>query len=76
LVWFVFKLFCCCFSRSENINLSISWLIYLFWIQQWYRMLNLAVYQEVVWTITRWRFNLGAHCCERIADSYALFCSL
>jgi hypothetical protein len=44
LVWLVLRPFCCCFNRIENIKLSITWLIYLFWIEQWEQMANLAVY--------------------------------
>jgi hypothetical protein len=42
LVWLASKLFYCCFSRIENIKLTISWFTCLLWIQRWDQMANLV----------------------------------
>jgi hypothetical protein len=52
LVWLFFKLFCCCFSRIENVKSNSDVLFHL------------VMYMETVLTISRWWFNLHTHWCE------------
>jgi hypothetical protein len=61
----IFKLVCSCFSKIENIKLSISWLICLVSIWRCEQIVNLAMYPERIWNICRWPFNLWVHRCER-----------
>jgi hypothetical protein len=64
LVWLVFNLFCCCFSRIENVKSYSDVLAHL------------AMYMETVWAISRWWFNLCTHWSNAIAELYLFIHSL